>query len=392
MAVKIIRISPPKVSEPPQEQDGSKEILGAGAAQPETFPSQAKPTQAKPSQAKPTPKPPTITKNGYIRGRPRGVIKRTPNPLKTLNSVMAHRGNMPAKDKKLAKQTASYPDFIKRLTIEQKAILDSNMLANKTEGAILSLLLEWGVDGGQSESTLRKAIQRYRYKFIEPQQAQIAAKTLGQQTPPHIKRLAVAAEAMEKILKPVAAIEEVILHQMQRVNKLKDTEARMPTLLDSQTKNLSLLSDMLFKLSSLHLEIGLLRKVPQKHDVTMTAEQQAFVSSLKVDDYVNKAKLNVISMLTERGILSSKGTKLAPIPSALDTQMAGDADDIEDVDPLDPLDTIDGVDDPDSGLDSDSDITDYVEDEGFTEGGDDFMQPPDTPPANTPPQNPPSNT
>ena len=108
---------------------------------------------------------------------------------------------------------------------------------------------------------------------------------------------------MDQVLNPVNALETVIAHQMARVEKLKGVEDKMPTLMDAQTKNLTALSDMLFKLAALHLDVGLLRKVPQKHNVTMTAEQQAFVSSLEVNKTVNAAKMNVLALLANQGVL-----------------------------------------------------------------------------------------
>lgn len=202
-------------------------------------------------------------------------------------------------------QQLKLPGFMQQLSPEQRAVVDSHLIADSPADALLEVIQgKWNACTDMSKDALRRAVYRYKDRFILPKQATVVAKLTSNDM---VSRLAATQKQMEQVLNPVNALETVIAHQMARVEKLKATEEKMPTLLDSQTKNLTALSDMLFKLAALHLDVGLLRKVPQKHNVTMTAEQQAFVSSLQVNETVNKAKMNVLALLANSGVLNSGG-------------------------------------------------------------------------------------
>lgn len=199
-------------------------------------------------------------------------------------------------------QGMKLPGFMQLLSPEQRAIVDSHLLADSPADGLLEIIQgKWGMCTNMSKDALRRAVYRYKDRFILPKQATVVAKLTSNEM---VTRLAASQKQMDQVLNPVNALESLISLQLSRVEKLKETEGKMPTLLDSQTKNITALGDMLFKLAALHLDVGLLRKVPQKHNVTMTAEQQAFVSSLEVTDTVNKAKMNVLAMLESQGVLS----------------------------------------------------------------------------------------
>lgn len=199
-------------------------------------------------------------------------------------------------------QLLKLPGFMQQMTPEQRAIVDSHLIADSSTDALLDMIQnKWMACTGMERETLRRAVYRYKDRFILPKQATVVAKLTNNDM---VTRLAASQKQMDQVLNPVNALESLISLQLSRVEKLKETEGKMPTLLDSQTKNITALGDMLFKLAALHLDVGLLRKVPQKHNVTMTAEQQAFVSSLEVTDMVNKAKMNVLAMLESQGVLS----------------------------------------------------------------------------------------
>lgn len=202
-------------------------------------------------------------------------------------------------------QLLKLPGFMQQMSPEQRAIVDSHLIADSSTDALLDMIQKkWGLLAEMERESLRRAVYRYKDRFILPKQATVVAKLTNNDM---VNKLAATQKVMEQVLNPVNALEQVIAHQMARVEKLKETEGKMPTLLDSQTKNLTALSDMLFKLAALHLDVGLLRKVPQKHNVTMTAEQQAFVSSLEVTNTVNKAKMNVLALLANNGVLQGGG-------------------------------------------------------------------------------------
>lgn len=177
-------------------------------------------------------------------------------------------------------QMLKLPGFMQQLSPEQRAIVDSHLIADSSTDALLDMIQQkWQACADMNRESLRRAVYRYKDRFILPKQATVVAKLTNNDM---VTRMAATQKQLEQVLNPVQALEGLISLQMSRVDKLKETEGKMPTLLDSQTKNITALGDMLFKLAALHLDVGLLRKVPQKHNVTMTAEQQAFVSSLEV--------------------------------------------------------------------------------------------------------------
>lgn len=203
-------------------------------------------------------------------------------------------------------QMLKLPGFMQQLSPEQRAIVDSHLIADSSTDALLDMIQQkWQACTDMNRESLRRAVYRYKDRFILPKQATVVAKLTNNDM---VTRMAATQKQLEQVLNPVQALEGLISLQMSRVDKLKETEGKMPTLLDSQTKNITALGDMLFKLAALHLDVGLLRKVPQKHNVTMTAEQQAFVSSLEVTDTVNKAKMNVLAMLESQGVLARAGS------------------------------------------------------------------------------------
>lgn len=198
------------------------------------------------------------------------------------------------------------PKFMQQIGAEQRAIIDSHLITDAPVEPLLKMIQEqWGLCLDFSKDSLQRAIYRYKDKFILPKQAQVAAKV---SSPEVAMKVAALQTQLEQVLNPVQALEQVIAHQITRVNKLKTTEEKMPTLMDSQTKNLQALSDMLFKLAALHMDIGLLRKVPHKTEVVMTPEQQQFYSGLKTAKQVEGAKVEVLQFLHSQGIAVPAGT------------------------------------------------------------------------------------
>jgi hypothetical protein len=192
------------------------------------------------------------------------------------------------------------PKFMQQISAEQRAIIDSHLITDAPVEPLLKMIQEtWGLCKDFSKGSLQRAIYRYKDKFILPKQAQVAAKV---SSPELAMKVAALQTQLEQVLNPVQALEQVIAHQLERVNKLKATEEKMPTLMDSQTKNITALGDMLFKLAALHMDIGLLRKVPHKTEVIMTPEQQQFYSGLKTAKQIEEAKVEVLQFLHSQGV------------------------------------------------------------------------------------------
>lgn len=203
-------------------------------------------------------------------------------------------------------QGMKLPGFMQLLSPEQRAIVDSHLLADSPADGLLEIIQgKWGMCTDMSKDALRRAVYRYKDRFILPKQATVVAKLTSNEM---VTRLAASQKQMDQVLNPVNALESLISLQLSRVEKLKETEGKMPTLLDSQTKNITALGDMLFKLAALHMDIGLLRKVPHKTEVVMTPEQQQFYSGLKTAKQVEDAKVEVLQFLHSQGVAVPAGS------------------------------------------------------------------------------------
>lgn len=201
--------------------------------------------------------------------------------------------------KKKKKPQAGVPKVLQALPPERLAAVDNLLLADRAVDKVVDLIQkEWLELTDMKATALRMALYRYKERVIVPRQAAIAAKLTGDTK---AAKLGAMVERIEVRLQPLDAMENVIKEQMARVNRLKAMEDKMPALLDSQTKNLALLSEMLNKYANLQLEVGMLSRVPKKANITfdISEEERRFLESKKVLDLEASVTLKALRLLHE---------------------------------------------------------------------------------------------
>ncbi|MEG2156456.1 MAG: hypothetical protein RRY07_01540 [Bacteroidaceae bacterium] len=188
------------------------------------------------------------------------------------------------------------PAFMKKMSEERQSIVDTWLLRNDSMDKLaLKIQEEWKLCGDIARDSLVTAIQRYKRSRILPKQAQIATQ-LG--APEHVSKLAALETQLEQALNPITAMENLIAKQMARVQKMESTEARMPTLMDVQTKNMALLWGMLDKYTALQIAMGIIRRAPKKDSHTsLSREQLEYVESLKKGDIPMEATMGALQFL-----------------------------------------------------------------------------------------------
>lgn len=198
------------------------------------------------------------------------------------------------------------PEFFKSLDTAQKSIVDSHLISDSQVDTLINMIQKsWGKCTEMSDPSLRRAIYRYKERFIVPKQADIAIKISA---PEMAEKLSSLVKVWEHAINPIESIERVIAIQIARVDKLAKTEEKMPTLMDAQTKNLTALSDMLFKYTQVQMEIGKIKKVAIQHDVSLTTEQQIFLTNLESRKIEKTATMTALAFLEERGHLRNTQT------------------------------------------------------------------------------------
>lgn len=202
----------------------------------------------------------------------------------------------PKKEKSFRK-----PKFMQGLTQDQIDTIDTHLLLDKPMTDLVKVLRdEWGVCLDIKADSLLTSIIRYKQNQITPRQAKIAMKVGSTE---NVAKLATLQVKMENALKPVDALENLIIKQLKRVEKMEQVEAKMPTLMDSQTKNMMLLHNMLKDMSVLQMQLGILRRVPKKDNQGTTKEEMDFVNNLKLNEVPREATLNALEFLSSNGLL-----------------------------------------------------------------------------------------
>ena len=203
------------------------------------------------------------------------------------------------KEEKLKRQCS-----VRNLTIEQQAALDSYMIADHPVDKLVKIVQgEWKAFADSKPDAVRRMLFRYKSKHIKLKQAKLTAKFSSSQA---LQDLAADITKLEQRLDPVFTLEELVITQAARIKKMAKTEAKAPTLLESQTKNIGLMGDLLMKLTNAQLDTGLLRRVPRKLDIVavdITEEERRFMETSKLSDARAGFLVDAMRALREGGLI-----------------------------------------------------------------------------------------
>lgn len=189
------------------------------------------------------------------------------------------------------------------LPAEKLAAIDTHLLS---EGSVMELVRliqgKWGLLTETAPDTLRRYLHRYKLELIEPKQIAIAAKFSHTE---NVRRVADQVELLTARFEPLQELEKLIHTQNARVAKMAILEDKSPTLFDSQTKNIAVLHTMLKDLAGLHMDVGMIRKVPMQVAHVLTPDQHAQMTRIKAFEQERSATIDALQFLQDEGVLGS---------------------------------------------------------------------------------------
>lgn len=195
---------------------------------------------------------------------------------------------------------------INSLPEDKRAILDAMLLseAKSVDEIIRIAREEWGVWKDGSPESIRRQLFRYKAAFVVPKQGAIAAKLSSSG---EVQKLAAVNAAWTKSLDPLKEMEDLVLLQKGRVNKLLAMESQgRGKILGDTTRNMALLLEQLTRVASLQMDLGILKKVPQKVALSadVSDEQKKFVERAQLHQAEADATLEAVRHLREAGLLT----------------------------------------------------------------------------------------
>lgn len=197
------------------------------------------------------------------------------------------------------------------LTSAHRAALDSYLLEDFPISKLIKIVKdEWGEFPGVPDTTVRQMLYRYKRRVVSPKQVHIAAK---HSTEPALQALALRFKELEARMDPMLVLEDLVLRQAMRVEKMALVEKDAPTLLDTQTRNIALMSDLLKNLITTQLEVGVLKRVPKKMQVQavdVTDEEREFMESAKLSDSRAGFLVDALRLLRTSGAIDVASREL----------------------------------------------------------------------------------
>lgn len=189
------------------------------------------------------------------------------------------------------------------MPVEKLAALDTHLLSEGSVTELVRLIQDkWGLLTETSPETLRRQLHRYKSDLIEPKQAVIAAKFSHED---NVRKIADKVDKLAVRFEPLEELEKLIHRQNLRVEKMAILEEKSPTLFDSQTKNIMVLHTMLKDLAGLHMDVGMMKKVPMEVAHTLTPDQHAQMTRIKAFDQERNATINALQFLRDEGLVGS---------------------------------------------------------------------------------------
>lgn len=193
---------------------------------------------------------------------------------------------------------------VSNMTTEHRAALDSYLLADHPMAKIVDIvMLDWGEFKGSTKEAVRKALYRYKSGHITPKQVKIAAKHSSSRG---LQRLTAQLIDLEARLDPVLELEHLVIVQHGRVKKMSELEEKAPTLLDAQTKNISLMGELLNKLIVAQLDTGVLKRVPRSLQVAavdISNEEREFMERARISDKTAGFLVDAMRILKQQGVV-----------------------------------------------------------------------------------------
>jgi hypothetical protein len=205
----------------------------------------------------------------------------------------------PVQHKKVKKSIA-FQDILS-LPLDKRAAIDTHILGNGSPTELVRMIQQkWELLTDKDPNTLRRMLYRYKEELIEPKQVALVAKFADNDT---LTRVAEKVEELGIRFLPIQEMEKLIHTQMHRVAKMAELEKNSPTLLDAQTKNILNLHYMLKDLASLHMDVGMLKKVPMEVEHKLSAAEQQQASKVQGFDQERQATLLALEFLRGEGVL-----------------------------------------------------------------------------------------
>jgi hypothetical protein len=229
---------------------------------------------------------------------------------------------------KLFKPTAPLAAYARIFDLgpERVAALNNYLLteSHTYEQIMLILRTEWKVFAEVKDDALRRQLVRYKNDFILPKQAEIAAKLTQNQ---HVQKLVRVASQLQASVDVLKEMEWAVQVQLRRVRKLKKLEkVNKNSIYKEMDDNLYLLMHQLTQLGKLQMDVGILKKVPKKIQLSgeLTEEEMHFVEKAKLHAEEQTMTAEAVRYLRQHKLLtaSEQTLQMVPVQSAAEPAMA----------------------------------------------------------------------
>lgn len=201
------------------------------------------------------------------------------------------------------------PRFLHDMTDVHVSAMDSHLLKGTDVTKVVRLVKSWGYCTEVRDDTVYKAVARYKKENILVKHLAAANNALGEDRD---KTLEEKLDTLRARVEPLRELERLAQIQKSRVEKMILIEAKAPALMDSQSKNIALYSGILSDLVKIHMQTGVIKKVPLAAPTTETEGERALQDSLDLGAVPVSAAHEVLKELQASGILTDL---LLPAPT-----------------------------------------------------------------------------
>lgn len=207
---------------------------------------------------------------------------------------------------------------------DKVAVLNSYLISGDYSFTDVAKMIkdDWGEFKDSDHASLRRTLVRYKKEVIKPKQVALVSKITGEKG---LKDIEVVQRRLSESLDVVTEFESLIALQTARVRKMHDTEEKLPnSLLDAQTKAITLLTDQLTRFAHLQMDLGIIHKTPDKVLIggkVLVEEERAFMKTVELQQQSSGAVSDALRYLASKKALVSKNP-LPPKPEEDDEEDA----------------------------------------------------------------------
>lgn len=195
---------------------------------------------------------------------------------------------------------------VQSMSEEHQAAINSYLLnEHPIDKLVKKIKYEWNEFPEVADATIRQMLYRYKQKHITVQQAKIVAKIT---TNEKINELVATVTMLERRLDPALELEKLVQMQIARLEKALLLEKPSKVLFDTVTKNVEVTANLVTRLADLQMELGLLRRVPKKLNVSavdVSEEERRYMEQATMSNAAAQLVTDTLRSLRNAGAIDA---------------------------------------------------------------------------------------